>query len=235
MLILHENMPEESVAVAEALKGVYGIDSLIESLILDGVFIPVPEFNAYQSSELNVALALKKFREQNENRIGKAALILTPKDLYMGDDMGHLSRDDDWGFAYNYGDFSVLSSARMKSEDGKPSDKLQVDKELYLKRLAVMGVHEVAHDVVRADHLQPAFWVNETTGHKMRLGPHCTDNTCALYEVVDVKAPKPEQGHLRLGTEKKFDAGLDDVLQRLRPDYLCNDCRSSIKISASYK
>jgi len=234
MLIVHETMPDEASAVAEALNTAYGIESLIEPISLDGVFTPILEFNAYDSSSINVAIALRKFRAETGKR-GMATLILTPRDLYMGDDRTQLSRDDDWAFAYNCGDFSVLSGARMKSDNGQPTDKLHVDKGLYLKRMAVMGVHEVAHDVVHGTHLLPAFWVNERSGHEMRLGSHCPDNTCALYEVVDIKTPKLSEGHLRLGTEKKFDAGLDDVIQRLRPNYLCNDCRSSVKIDANYR
>ena len=45
----------------------------------------------------------------------------------------------------------------------------------------------------------------------------------------------PEEGHLRLGTEKRFDAGVDEVLQKLRPNYLCDNCRASVKIDDKYR
>lgn len=234
MIIVHENMPQEAVAVSEALKTAYGIESLVEPIDLEGVFTPIPDFNAYDSSSINVAIALRKYRQET-GKLGKSVLVLTPKDFYMCDDPAQLSRDDDWAFAYNCGDFSVLSGARMKSDNGQPTSALQVPNDTYLKRMALMGVHEVAHDVVQGKHLLPAFWVNEATGHEMRLGPHCPDNTCALYEVVDIKTPKPDQGHLKLGSMKKFDAGLDEVLQRLRLDYLCGDCRNSVRIDESYR
>lgn len=231
MIIFHENMPEEAPVVAQAVQDAFGIDSTIEGIDLSHAFKPITEFNGYWGSSTEVALALRQFRTDTGKGIGKAVLILTPRDLYFGND----SKDDDWVFGYSGGHISVISGARMKREDSQPSDSLAVNKDLYLKRLKVLGVHEVGHEVIKSDHMQLATWVNTQTGHELRLGPHCTDNTCAMYEIVDIKAPKPTEGHMRLGTQKKFDAGLDDVIRRLRPDYLCNDCRSSVKIDAGYR
>ncbi len=53
----------------------------------------------------------------------------------------------------------------------------------------------------------------------MPLGPHCVDHSCAMYEVVDVTAPPPDEGHLQLGEERFYDAGMDEHLQRLREDW----------------
>jgi len=231
MFIVHENMPEEASAIAQAVKNAFGIESTIEGIDLEGVFTPIPEFNGYQNSSTGLALAIRKFKTDTGKGMEKAVFVLTPRDLYAGE----VSKEDDWIFGYNIGEISVASGARMKREDSQPSDILQVKKDLYLKRLTVLGVHEIGHDVIDRSYMQLATWVNTLTGHELLLGPHCTDNTCVMYEVVDIKTPKPTEGHMRLGTEKRFDAGLDDVIQRLRPDYLCNNCRSSVKVDANYR
>lgn len=227
MIIVHETMPEEASAVAQAVKEAYGIESTLRCIDLEGVFRPILGFNGYWSSSPELSLALLKGNIES----GKAVLVLTPRDLYFGNN----SRDDDWVFGYSAGDLSVISSARMKREDGQPSDILQISQELYFNRLKVLGVHELGHELISEDYMQPAAWVNTLTGHELELGAHCTDNTCVMYEVVDIKSPPPTEGYMRLGKEKKFDGGLDDVIKRLRPDYLCNNCRSSIKVSQNRK
>ncbi len=231
MLIVHENMPGEASIIAGALRDAYGIGSDIEHVNLEGVFTPIPEFGGYLASGVQVTLALQKFKSERGKGVGKATLVLTPRDLYSGND----SREDDWIFGYNIGDISVASSARMKRPDGQPSSDVQVERDLYLRRLKVLAVHEIGHDVVQGEHLQLATWVNVQTGHELWLGRHCTDNTCVMYEVADIRTPKPTEGYIRLGTEKRFDAGLDEVIQRLRPDYLCGDCRDAVKIDTGYR
>ncbi len=231
MLIVHENMPEEAANVAQAVKSTYGIDSVIELIGLEETFTPIPKFKGYWHSSIRVAGALREFTTESGKETGKAILLLTHRDLYLGDD----NQEDNWIFGYNTGNISVVSGARMKREDNVPSDELHVSRDLYLSRLKVLGVHEIGHDVINRERMQIATWVNAKTGYELNLGPHCTDNTCVMYEVVDIKAPPQTDGYMRLGTEKRFDASLDDLIRRLRPDYLCTDCRDSVKIGASYE
>jgi hypothetical protein len=40
---------------------------------------------------------------------------------------------------------------------------------------------------------------------------------------------------MQLGNEKKYDAGLDDVLERINPKWFCDKCISSININESYQ
>ena len=129
----------------------------------------------------------------------------------------------------------VASTARMKRPDNKPSDIVAVSEDLYMKRLEILAVHEVGHNVCRAPHYQQAKWVNTKKGHEQQLGPHCTDNGCVMYEVVDIKTPPAEEGHLLLGIEKKYDAGLDDVISRLHPTWFCGQCLPHISIDESFK
>jgi len=221
MIIIHENLPNEAKSTAEVIKQVYGLDSKIIGEDLGNQFAPIPEFNGYRYSYL---------LELQASFQGKALLVLTPRDIYVGD-----SKNDDWIFGYNTGNLSVVSTARIKRWDSQPSDVIGVPLDLYLKRLSVMDIHEIGHDVVSGNHFQPAKWVNIQSGHELDLGPHCTDNTCAMYEIVDIKSPTKSEGHMLLGQDKKFDAGLDDVIARLSPRWFCDKCYSSISIDERYK
>ena len=231
MLIVHENMFEEASVIAEVVNNTYGIESSIKSIDLRDVFIPIPEFDGYLIFINEVELALRKFLAEIGSGIEKAVFVLTPRDLFL--EKG--SRDDDWVFGYNSGKNSVVSVARLKREDNRPSDTLQVHKDLYRARLKLLGVHEIGHDIVKGKHMQSATCVNAKTGYESSLGAHCTDNTCVMYEVIDIKTPKSNEGYMVLGTEKRFDAGLDDLILGLRADYLCSDCGNSVKIDESYR
>lgn len=174
---------------------------------------------------------MNKLKPIRVNPTSKAVLVLTPKDLYVTTE----SKDDDWLFGYNIGKVSVVSNARMKRHDDQPSNKVEVADELYLKRVIVLALHEIGHDIVKGNHFQSAVWINSQTGYELPLGPHCIDNRCAMYEVVSIKTPSREEGHLRLGKEMRFDAGLDDVISKLNQTYLCDKCHDSKKIDSSYR
>lgn len=228
MRILHEGLPEEASVVAQALKDVFGIETDISEDSFDGVFAPIPEFDGFDYSYYEVISAISS---RGINASKQAVLVLTPRDLYMDKQ----SKDDDWIFGYAIRGLSLVTNARMKRYDNSPSDSLEVPPELYHKRIAVLAVHEVGHDVAKAPHHKFASWVNSKTGHSLNLGPHCTDNGCAMYEIVDIKAPPESEGYMLLGEEKRYDAGLDDVLERLKPGWFCGQCRSAIRIDEKYK
>jgi predicted Zn-dependent protease len=232
MLILHEDMPSEARGVAEAVEKAYGIPSTIIAKHLDNVFIPIEKFHGY----FPFSFSMLRFCESMAK--GKYTMILTPRDLYAGDE----SQDDDWvlggtcsgksnGIDSHVG---IVSGARMKREDSKPSSNLTVPLEKYSKRLQTTAVHEIGHDVVRSPHLVEAKLVNSRSGHELELGKHCTDNKCLMYEVIDIKTPKPEDSYLLLGNEKRFDAGLDEAIARMYPDFFCKRCRDSLVIDDKY-
>lgn len=221
MIIVHENLQKEASIVAGTIKQVYGLESKIVNKSLGEDFSKIQNLDGYWASNLNNLLEFLN---------GKAALVVTSRDLYMGPD-----KNDDWVFGYNTGKTSIVSTARMKRVDNEPSQLLEVPEELYLNRFNVMSVHEIGHSVVRGEHFQMAKWINGQTGHELELGPHCVDNRCSMYEVVDIRAPHPDQGYMLLGKEKKFDAGLDDLITRLVPRWICDRCYSSIKIDERYK
>ncbi|MEK6943595.1 MAG: hypothetical protein AABX00_06025 [Nanoarchaeota archaeon] len=218
MIIIHENLQREAQAASQALQSAYGLENQLVDVSLEGEFPPLPEFEGYWVSQLTNLRGL--FGD-------KPLLVITPRDLYQLD----ASKDDDWILGYNAGNTSVVSTARIKRKDNQPGAKIEVPDEVYLKRLSILAVHEIGHDVVKAPYFQPAVWVNSQTGHQLPLGPHCDDNSCSMYEIVDIKTPPASEGHMLLGTEKKFDAGLDDLLARLNPRWFCDRCVSSIKIS----
>lgn len=224
MIIVHESLTKEAERIAHRFREVYGFDSNLVEMDLTSAFTPVTRFEGFWHFNENIEKFLVEYG-------GKAVQVLTPRDIYVND----ASQNDDWIFGYCLGKLTVCSTARMKRGDNKPSATLEVSEELYLKRLEILAVHEIGHDVVTAPHFKMATWVNSQTGHELGLGPHCTDNTCVMYEVVDIKAPLREEGYMRLGAQKKYDAGLDDVLGRMNPKWFCDICRPSIKIGKSYR
>jgi hypothetical protein len=136
----------------------------------------------------------------------------------------------------NFGQFSVVTTARLRGTDSRPRRSLNVERELYLRRLSLMTIHELSHDLINgASHHQEAAWVNARSGAETSLGPHCDDNSCAMYEVVDISAPPRDDGYLRLGNKCLYDAGLDEHLERLRADWFCPRCRDCIVIPELYR
>ena len=143
------------------------------------------------------------------------------------------SKDDSWVFGFNGNAVTIVSTARLKCADNKPSKVLEVCEEKYLRRLELLVLHEIGHDIVKVQHLVEVKYSNLATGYEFPLGPHCCDNCCALYEIIDVTAP--ENSCVVIGEEKHFDVGLDDLLERLHPDFFCDKCKSSIVRDDKYK
>ncbi len=229
MIIVHENMEMEAESVSEVLKQVFGLESKLINADLSNVFVRHLTLDGYAESKAEIGGYLSD--ELSEATKNERVMVLTPRDLYIG--YGD-SKEDDWIFGYNVGKFSVVAAARLRGKEGEPSSEVKIPDLLYLARVNLMAVHEFGHGAVKNPDFKQAVWVNAQTGYRVPLGSHCTDNSCAMYEIVDVKAPKPEEGYMQLGfgaeLEKRFDAGLDDVIARLNPDFFCTPCRKSIKI-----
>jgi predicted Zn-dependent protease len=223
MILLHERMNEDAEHVKTVIEDLFEIPvSLVEDN-LDQLFTPIPQFQGYYYVPKTDLLS---------QRVGATiTVILTPRDIYGGDK----SKDDEWAFAANVGQFSVLATARLMGPDNTPRSSLCVERNLYLRRLSLMTVHELGHDLIKAPHYKNAAWVNVQNGISMPLGPHCDDNSCAMYEVVDVITPPRDEGHLLLGDERLYDAGMDEHLARLRADWFCSRCRDHIVISDAYR
>ena len=223
-------MQEESEETARALKEVYGLESKLIDGNLKGLLPAIPEFNGYAPLSWKLIETVGSF--------GDAVLILTPRDLYAD----NKSKEDDWvfGSAYNGNELgkelgvSIVSNARMKRKDNQPSWIIEVPKPLYLKRISTTGVHEMGHDVVKSAHLKEAKLVNAKTRYELPLGPHCDDNRCVMYEIIDITAPLKEESYLLLGDEKRFDAGLDETIARMHPNWLCQRCKQSVVIDGKY-
>ena len=226
MIILHENLQKEAENIAARFNSRYGFNSEIINRDLTSAFLPIPEFNGFWESTSNLKQFLGEYGD-------KKVFVLTPKDIYYT----NTSKDDDWIFAVCADNINliVMSTARMKRFDSKTSEILEVPEGLYIKRLETLALHEVGHDIVKGKHLQDAFWINAKTGYKLNLGLHCTDNSCALYEIVDIRAPPMEEGYMQLGDEKKYDAGMDDVIERLNPNWFCGNCIALMEISEGYR
>ncbi len=180
------------------------------------LFVPLPQFDGFRDEPARSVLA--------ERFPGSVVLVLTSKDLYGNDK----SREDDWVFGAQYRPFGVVATARLMGPDSTPRRSLAVNRELYLRRLALMAIHELGHEFIQAPHHQEAMWVNVRSGTSMALGCHCDDNSCAMYESVDIRTPAQSEGYLMLGTARLYDAGLDAHLNRLRPNWFCQRCEDHL-------
>ncbi len=225
MIIIHESLPEEAAIIAKAFKQVFGLKSRLVEYDIEEAFEYIPEFDGYFIFNKPLPEKLcSRFRAYQK------ALLLTPRDIYVNSK----SKEDDWAFACQAVNLTMVSTSRIKRSDNKPSQKLEIPLELYAKRLTALAIHEVGHEVVKAGH-EEMYWVNAKTGYELLLGDHCRDNRCVMYAVVDLKSPPVEEGYLKIGDEKRYDAGLDDLIERLNPDFFCGKCKSEIKITKGYK
>lgn len=162
-----------------------------------------------------------------------AVFLLTRTDIYYGE----TNQDDQWAFGATpvEGPFFVAATARLMGYDSRPRASLNIDYGVYLRRLSYLTIHELGHDLIKnAPHHQNAFWVNVRHNTSDLLGSHCDDNSCAMYEVVDIIAPPKDEGYLKLGDTPLYDAGLDEQLARLRADWFCSRCRGHIVIQDLY-
>jgi hypothetical protein len=225
MILLHEEMPEEAAHLKDLVEHVFGIPVLVRSDNLDRFFVPLPKVQGY--------FYLPRRQLLLQHFPATAVLVLTPRDLYGGD----RSKDDEWVFGANaYSAYhSAVATARLMGPDNAPRTSLAIDASLYLRRLSLLTIHELAHDLVKAPHFQNAFWVNVRNGTSMELGNHCVDHSCAMYEIVDITAPPKDEGYLKLGNDCFYDAGLDEHLQRLHDDWFCQQCRDHIVIVDEYR
>ncbi len=224
MIIIHEGLPKEAKALDEIIKEIFGFSNVLREIDLSGNFRRLAGTPGFCHFPFEIRDRVPELRQE------KKVLLLTYRDLYAGD-----NPEDDWIFGFHAGNLMVSSSARMKGPDNKPRESLEIPEGSYLARMVFVGIHEIGHDVVKAEHYLPAVWINAKTGHQLEMGRHCTDNTCVMYEIVDIIAPPPEEGHMLLGEEKKFDTGLDEQLRRTRPDYFCARCKPTIVVPDAYR
>jgi len=223
MIILHENLQKEAERVASTFEEVYKIKSELLNESLEGIFKPIPEFEGFSESADKIWYVLKSI-------LNKAVLVITDRDIYAD----NKSKEDDWVFGYCVGNLSLASLSRLKRQDSQPSRKIEIPMESYLKRIDLLSLHEIGHDVVKAKHFELAKWINAKTGKELALGHHCTDNKCAMYEIVDVNSPPKEQGYMLLGNQRVYDAGIENILERIYPNWFCNRCSESIVIDEKY-
>lgn len=225
MILLHEGMGDEATHLKRVIEQVFPIPVLLLEDNLDRFFISLPKVEGFFYLPRK-ELLLQEFP-------GIAVLFLTPRDLYGGDQ----SKDDEWVFGATpfAGHYSVVATARLMGNDNSPRSSLNINPDLYLRRLSFVAIHELAHDLIKPPHYQDAVWVNVRNGTSMPLGPHCVDHSCVMYEVVDVTAPPKDEGYLQLGNARFYDAGMDEHLRRLREDWFCSRCRDHIVIVDEYR
>jgi predicted Zn-dependent protease len=227
MILLHETvMTVEASHLKNEIEAVFSIPVRTEDYDLERFFFAMPEFGGYHYRP-KIDVLTHEFP-------GTAVLVLTCRDLY---DHGE-SKDDEWVFGgyFRDGEVSVAATARLLGQDNKPRKLRQVELELYLRRLTLLAIHELGHGLVTdAPHQKRAAWVNLRSGIIVELGKHCDDNSCVMYESVDLTAPVPAEGYLQLDNEYRFDAGLDQHLSRIRKDWFCPRCRNHLTVAEPYR
>ena len=230
MLIFHENMPLEATETEKTLLYRLGIPSRLINGNLGPIVKYTPNNGIYMFKQKKMEKILPEIR-----RI--PTLIYTNRDIYDTDVAFDAENTWLYGFDEVGPNQNVVSVASLK---GHNSDKVQerrsVTKNRYLKRVITSGFHELGHKIVKGNgkHFEEAFYVNEKEGIKEPLNPHCPDLKCIMYEAIDMHAPKNGYEYLLIGNEKRFDAGNEEQLDRMYPEWFCKDCRDSIVIEEKY-
>lgn len=180
--------------------------------------INLPKEAEYLAQELSSILKEEVIIEGAESiKEQERALFLVPEELYLFDK--DCDEDEDWAFGYAEGKHAFVSVLRLHARTQKQ----------YRQRLLAIALHEIGHTFSPSpDHYQTAYWVN-AEGHQQWLGQHCTNPRCIMYEVVDLFSPKKNEGYLKLGKEKRYDAGLDDLIERRYKKWFCKECQESWK------
>jgi hypothetical protein len=175
----------------------FGVASTIVERSLD---------DAYSKGK-TVSGFLRKSQQFHQKAVGSnRAVVLTQRDVFASE------HADSWVFGYNRGEMFVAVTARLQGK-------------AYLDRIAFVVLHEIAHEAVKSRHLKEAVWMGQ--GFQQKLGKHCTDSKCSLYEIVDLK--EPTDGYLLLGREQRFDAGLDGLMKRRYKEFFCKKCLPYVK------
>lgn len=220
MFIIHEGLLEEAERLAQSIERVYGIRSRIIQMDLSQSWKPIRVFAKIRPHAEKLERILSKKHGKGKK------LVITWRDLGSGDN------DDEWAFGSHCDgiDIMEISTFRLRGPDSQPNPVVTVPKEVYLRRLEVLGLHEVGHDVIRAigaRHLVETKWVDKD-GNPQPFGEHCTDNRCVMYGIADICSQPESEGYMVVGEEKRSDGGLDDLIQRLRPELFCGKCEAAM-------
>jgi predicted Zn-dependent protease len=224
MILVHNEMNEEAEHLRHSIESVFGIAVRPVTGDTDNFLWPMPEWEGFS--------ALPNIPRLDQTFPRTAVLLLTSRDIFANTN----SIDDDWLFGINLGSCITVATARIQGPDARPRFTRSVDKKVYLRRLSLVAMHEVGHELLKtAPHHQETAWINGNTGDRLDLGPHCDDNTCAMYQSVDISAPHPSEGYVEMGERRLFDAGLDDHLTRLRTEWFCTRCSDYLEIPDPYQ
>lgn len=232
MILIHESMPLEAAHVARIANEVFGIGCDSRDERRDDLFPPISNSGWNGSHAIDVMNQLQAaFR-------GQAVIALTRRDLY--DFAVDRSPDDVWMFGMTrwWQFHSVVSTARLRGFDSNPEPKALVPDDHFRRRLSLLAVHEIGHALTaEAKHHRESAAVNARTNARDELGGHCDDPACVMYPTVDVKAPSPDRGYMEFDgpAERRFDAGLDDQLERLRADWFCGRCLAERRVPNCYR
>lgn len=213
MIILHDNLPIESIRISNTLTNVYGFENEIIDIKLSKFFIPIEHGFLFDFS--------RKFR------YNKNVLVVTQRDLYADD-----KSEENWVFGTTDENIAIVSTTRLKRNDGKKSNRLCVNKEKYLRRLEYIAVHEIGHSVVKSNKFEETTCVNAETGNALECGPHCPNNNCAMYLSIDIESSDKE--YTIVGGIRKYDAGIDYILDRIQDNWLCDSCQGHVKLGKRY-
>lgn len=209
LLIVHERLHDEAVHVQNVLNALGVTSRIVERSLED----------AYGKGK-NVSGFLRKSEQFHQKAVGaKRAVVLTARDVFASE------HADSWVFGYNRGELFFVAAARLKGKTALPQEAVTIPRQQYLDRIAFVVLHEIAHAAVTSRHLKEAVWMGQ--GFQQKLGKHCTDSQCTLYEIVDLKTPT--DGYMLLGREQRFDVGLDGLMARRHKAYFCKTCLPHVK------
>ena len=217
--VLHHSLPDEAEIASRCISRVFGRPVETQENDTDRFFEKV---EGTACAGYSYGRAWEILGKEHPDEI---VLVLTERDLV---DASRPEDPEAWLFGCTRLQHSVLSLARLRTVDGRPASP-RADPTRYAARVAVMAAHEIGHVVLRdARHYWPAYCVVvKRRDDPDSLGDHCDDNTCVMYEVIDIPTPPPEESYLELqghASPIRTDAGLDAHVDRMGTPRLCAQC-----------
>ncbi|HYR75893.1 MAG TPA: hypothetical protein VEM96_08625 [Pyrinomonadaceae bacterium] len=229
MILLHEQMEnDEAEFLKGVIEGVYKIPVRVSDYNLDPFFEKISATGEFYCNDPNLNGQLAKQFQ------GKAVFLLTRRDIFVCNMLAPFSKADQWAFGgtSESGPYHTVSIGRLMGQTSTAASSLSIDRDRYLRRLELLAIHELGHNIVHNQgHYKKAHYVNATTGERVCLGRHCDVNTCVMYEVIELRTPPCDQEYLELDGERRCDAGLNEHLDRVNVDWFCVNCKDKLHLN----
>ena len=199
ILVLAENIPiAKAKIVAKNMHQALGL-SILDIKKKKCSYLFTPKFNGY----------IIKIPEAKKSK--RITLVLTNRELYWKNS----KNKDQWIIGQTWTPTCVVSLRRIRGNTKVASE---------------IAIHEVGHIFLsyfgEPKHYREFIWVDLESG-KERLGRHCTDKRCVMYQHPGAKSPNLKEGYMLIDKKKTRGIGWADT--KLYKDWFCKRCRNILE------